>query len=320
MATTTTVVEKPGGGGATDSSPPEDTPASSSTPSPSIPAVAPPWQLTGDVYFFSWWSRSSQLPAHAYSPLEAGSEFAAAASGRPVGGLGMIQILRYRDSPVGPYDEMLVVPGSFDWSRDTSDGRPAGVGRNPRISRIYVSQERSCYNGRLNWNTPKHLARFDWHFGPGGAVTVKVYPHDTHGDASEAQPSAVPFFQATWAPIRFVPAFPFATGWVNRLGLDTTLVMPPLPRGRGSRGELPGTDAWCSLAPNQYSRRTRLGWFDIAQPEAAAAADDDADTAPEHHPNFWPGLRRWQLGLKMENADLRFDLPIDVWRPQRANL
>lgn len=166
-----------------------------------------------------------------------------------------------------------------------------------------------------DWNTPKHLARFDWHFGPGGAVTVKVYPHDTHGDASEAQPSAVPFFQATWAPIRFVPAFPFATGWVNRLGLNTTLVMPPLPRGQGSRGELPGTDAWCSLVPNQYSRRTRLGWFDIAQPEAA---DDDA--APEHYPNFWPGLRRWQLGLKMENADLRFDLPIDVWRPQRANL
>lgn len=171
-----------------------------------------------------------------------------------------------------------------------------------------------------DWNTPKHLARFDWHFGPGGAVTVKVYPHDTHGDASEAQPSAVPFFQATWAPIRFVPAFPFATGWVNRLGLDTTLVMPPLPRGRGSRGELPGTDAWCSLVPNQYSRRTRLGWFDIAQPEAAADAAADDDAAPEHHPNFWPGLRRWQLGLKMENADLRFDLPIDVWRPQRANL
>lgn len=103
MATTTTVVEKPRGDGATDSSPPEDTPASTPSPSPSIPAVAPPWQLTGDVYFFSWWSRSTQLPAHAYSPLEAGSEFAAAASGRPVGGLGMIQILRYRDSPVGPY-------------------------------------------------------------------------------------------------------------------------------------------------------------------------------------------------------------------------
>ncbi|KAG8414781.1 hypothetical protein J3459_009686 [Metarhizium acridum] len=313
MATTTAVVEKPGDGGTTDSLPPEDEPASSSPP-PSIPAVAPPWQLTGDVYFFSWWSSASQqLPAHAYSPLEAGSEFAAPASGRPAGGLAMIQILRYRDSPVGPYDEMLVVPGSFDWSRDTSAGRPAEVGRNPRISRIYVSQERSCYNGRLNWNTPKHLARFDWSFGPNDSVTVKVYPHDTHGDASEARPSAVPFFQASYAPIRFVPAFPFATSWVNYLGLDTTLVMPPLPRGAGSRGELPGTDAWCSLAPDQYSRRTRLGWFDIAQ-------RDRAGNPRGEHRNFWPGLRRWQLGLKMENADLRFDLPIDVWRPPRAKL
>jgi hypothetical protein len=59
----------------------------------------------------------------------------------------MVQILRYRDSPVGPYDEMLVVPGSFDWARDTSAG---GVGRNPRISRIYVSQKHTCYNGRLS--------------------------------------------------------------------------------------------------------------------------------------------------------------------------
>lgn len=117
-----------------------------------IPSVAPPWNLTGDVYFFSWWSSSTAgqtLPDHAYSPLESGAEFATSPSSSPVGGLGMIQILRYRASPVGPYDEMLVVPGSFDWSRDNSAGRPE-VGRNPRISRIYVSQKHTCYNGRLS--------------------------------------------------------------------------------------------------------------------------------------------------------------------------
>lgn len=120
-----------------------------------IPSVAPPWNLTGDVYFFSWWSSSTagqNLPDHAYSPLESGAEFATSPSSRPVGGLGMVQILRYRDSPVGPYDEMLVVPGSFDWTRDNSAGTPE-VGRNPRISRIYVSQKRSCYNGRLSMSS-----------------------------------------------------------------------------------------------------------------------------------------------------------------------
>lgn len=101
---------------------------------------------------FSFWTSGEQaksLPEHAYSPLEARSEFANTSSSRPVGGLGMVQILRYNDSPVGPYDEMLVVPGSFDWSRTGSDGRPE-VGRNPRISRIYVSQKHTCYNGRLS--------------------------------------------------------------------------------------------------------------------------------------------------------------------------
>ncbi|PHH71739.1 hypothetical protein CDD80_5037 [Ophiocordyceps camponoti-rufipedis] len=77
--------------------------------------------------------------------------------------------------------------------------------------------------------------------------------------------------------------------------------MPPLPHGHGSQGELPGTDRWCSFLPKQYSRSTRVGWFDLAQ----------GDHAPYH--NFWPGLGRWQLGFKMENADVVFDKPLDAW-------
>ncbi|OAA37886.1 hypothetical protein NOR_06963 [Metarhizium rileyi] len=307
---TTTVLEKPG--------PPSQQQSTLHVADDSIPAVPPPWHLTGDVYLFSWWA-SSTLPDHAYSPLEAQSSFAAPTSGQPVGGLAMIQILRYKDSPVGPYDEMLVVPGSFDWPRDVGAGAGAAAARragnpNPRISRIYVSQKHSCYNGRLNWNTPKHLARFDWDMGPDDSITVKIYPHDTDdddGDDTESAASARPFFQASWSPVRFMPSFPFATAWVGRLGLDTTLVMPPLPRGNGSQGELPGTDAWRALVPSQYSRRTRLGWFDIAQ------RDPDGRLLGPYE-NFWPGLARWQLGLKMEDADLRFDPPLDLWSHARS--
>lgn len=116
-----------------------------------IPAVPPPWTLKGDVYLFSFWSSRAQaragLPDMAYSPLEKKSSYGA--DGKPVGGLGMIQVIRYHDSPVGPYDEMILVPGSFDYEREDEQGRRR-TGRSPRISRIYVSQKHTCYNGRLS--------------------------------------------------------------------------------------------------------------------------------------------------------------------------
>ncbi|KPM46141.1 hypothetical protein AK830_g487 [Neonectria ditissima] len=257
-----------------------------------IPSVPPPWTLKGDVYSFSWWTTGAQakagLPSMAYSPLEAASGYAAPESGKPVGGLSMIQILRYKDSPVGPYDELLVVPGSFDYTRDDAQ----------------------------DWNVPKHLARFDWSNNPDGSTTIKVFPHDTHpdDDIAEATASPVPFFQASFKPWRFAPSFPFATTWVNYLGITSTLVNPPLPQGNGSQGELPGTNRWCSVVPQQYSRRTMLGWFDIAQHR------DDKGQLTGEHDNFWPTLNRWQLGMKMENADLAFGHPEETWDPPRSHL
>lgn len=133
-------------------------PARASPPEPISPAL-PPWHLAGDVYSFTWWNSATEgrsLPEHAYSPLEARATFATSPSSRPAGGLGMIQIIRYHTSPVGPYDEMVLIPGSFDWVRDgqDADGRPYR-GRNPRITRIYVSQKHTCYNGRLSTATPR---------------------------------------------------------------------------------------------------------------------------------------------------------------------
>lgn len=164
-----------------------------------------------------------------------------------------------------------------------------------------------------DWNVPKHLARFEWDFGPNESVTVKIFPHDTTDDMTESTPSSVPFFQASYTPIRFAPTFPFATTWMDYLGQKVTLVMPPLPQGKGSQGELPGTDHWCSLIPNQYSRTTRAGWFDISQ------RDDEGNVIGEYE-NFWPGLGRWQLGAKMENAQVSFDMPIEVWSETKSNL
>ncbi|PWI71341.1 hypothetical protein PCL_11435 [Purpureocillium lilacinum] len=289
-------------------------PAAASMPDPDpIKVVPPPWTLNGDVYCISWWTSGAaarKLPKHAYSPLEAGTDFANPPGSHPVGGLSMIQIIRYRDSPVGPYDELLVVPGSFDWSRDGPDGRRE-VGRNPRITRIYVSQKHTCYNGRVNWNCPKHLARFDWDYGPNDSVSVKVYPHDTTDDITESKPSPLPFFQATFKPVSYVPSFPFATRWANYFGFETTLAMPPVPQGEGSQGELPSTDVWCKVIPLQYSRTTRAGWFDMSM------RDEKGELIGEYE-NFWPGMGRWQLGVKMENAELSFDHATETWKPMKS--
>ena len=59
----------------------------------------------------------------------------------------MVQLIRYTESPVGPYDEFILVPGNFSWTKEDKDGRRI-TGHHPKITRIYVSQKHTCYNGR----------------------------------------------------------------------------------------------------------------------------------------------------------------------------
>ncbi|PTB62588.1 hypothetical protein BBK36DRAFT_60611 [Trichoderma citrinoviride] len=271
--------------------------------------IPPKWALRGDIYTFSFWTppdAARNLPEHAYSPLEGKTSFADEAYSRPVGGLSMIQILSYRDSPVGPYDEMLVAPGSFDWERTEEDGTKTR-GSNPKITRIYVSTPNSCFNGRTNWNTPKHLARFVWDHHPDGSTTIQIFPHDDPRNADESQPSATPLFTTTFKPMPLVPRFPFATSWVDHLGFNTTLVMPPLPAGGGTYGELPSTSRWISLVTKQFCKRSTVGWYDVRQPEEAR------ESLCGGSGNFLPWLGRWQVGLKMEDADLTFEVPDETW-------
>ncbi|KAL6822863.1 hypothetical protein J3E69DRAFT_300815 [Trichoderma sp. SZMC 28015] len=272
-----------------------------------IKHIPPKWALKGDIYTFSFWtppSAASSLPEHAYSPLEGKTSFADETMSRPVGGLSMIQILSYTDSPVGPYDEMLVAPGSFEWER-TEPGGEKKRGCNPKITRIYVSTPNSCFNGRTNWNTPKHLAKFVWDHHPDGSTTIQIFPHDDPSNLDESQPSPRPFFATTFKPMSLLPRFPFATSWVDHLGFNTTLVMPPLPAGNGSYGELPATSRWISLVTKQYCASSSVGWYDVEQPDGGEACGG--------HKNFLPWLGRWQVGLKMKDADLTFEIPEETW-------
>lgn len=67
-------------------------------------------------------------------------------------GIGYVMVVDYQDSPVGPYHELLVIPGKANFA-----------GKKLRtISKIYVDSFDSMYDGRSNWGIPKELTDFKW--------------------------------------------------------------------------------------------------------------------------------------------------------------
>lgn len=117
-----------------------------------IKKVPAPWKCTADVYaayFFS--SAKSKAAAEidtiAYSPLEKESPFASPEAGRFAGGVGSFMLVRYTDSPVGTYDELVIIPGAYAYQVQDKKGKWVEK-KSPRITRIYVSQKHTMYNGR----------------------------------------------------------------------------------------------------------------------------------------------------------------------------
>lgn len=247
------------------------------------------------------------LPVDIYDPLEAAHPACSADSF--TGGLGMIQVVRYSETPVGPYDELLLIPGNFSVPSGSQKSK-----KRLRVSRIYVSQKETTWNGKVlqgrkrrppltravagrkNWNLPKHLARFEFSAPPvkkgtppPKELTVAVFPHgSTEGD------TARPFFQATLTPVRSLPALPFSTKWSP---LNTMLIQPPLPQGDDRL--LCGTDTWKALEIGFRSRRARLMWVGQADEDAGAVARE----------GHWPGVRPWRIGLWLEAATLEVPVP-----------
>jgi len=65
-----------------------------------------------------------------------------------VGGFASLMIVEYQESDAGPYNEILFIPGKFNFN-----GK-----RKNTISKIYVSTMASVENGIKNWAIPKELA------------------------------------------------------------------------------------------------------------------------------------------------------------------
>lgn len=79
--------------------------------------------------------------------------------------LTVTMLVDYQSSPVGPYQELLYIPGTFRFA----DGKS-----HPSISKIYVSSQSSVDNGRKNWGIPKELASFTRDSAIKGKETVRV--------------------------------------------------------------------------------------------------------------------------------------------------
>jgi hypothetical protein len=105
--------------------------------------VVAPWNLTGSGLILAYRFPRSFVLENGFVPPELQDSF--------VGGIGTVMLVDYRTSDVGPYRELLFIPGQFQ-----IEGKRRYV-----ITKIYVSTMASIVNGRANWAIPKELADFD---------------------------------------------------------------------------------------------------------------------------------------------------------------
>lgn len=80
------------------------------------------------------------------------------------GYIGTVMLVDYHTSGVGPYRELLFIPGLFRLGDRTTFS----------ISKIYVSTLNSVQNGIENWGIPKELAQFNLTTLPNGTRLFEV--------------------------------------------------------------------------------------------------------------------------------------------------
>lgn len=142
----------------------------------------PPWRLKGEgivlVYNFKkGWLAQNGL-------LQLGQ------SGVYRGGLGFVMLVNYHESPVGPYKELLIIPGKYGGQKRQS------------ISHIFVNSEASTVNGRYNWGIPKETVPMIWHSEDNGD-TIGIGPDENPILFCKIKTRGIPFPATTrLLPIR----------------------------------------------------------------------------------------------------------------------
>lgn len=142
-----------------------------------LQAVTPaPWSLHGDAFLLPTF-KVGVIEQYDTNPLLGAKLWSLA---------GAVTLVRYYDTSVGPYSELIFSSGLYKL------GRHIGF----HISQIYVDSEVSLEGGRTNWAVPKKLAKFDWQ------------TQDSHIQVNVSLPDAAqPFFTASLKQSQFgIPA------------------------------------------------------------------------------------------------------------------
>ncbi|KAH9880721.1 hypothetical protein IAQ61_001015 [Plenodomus lingam] len=219
----------------------------------------------------------------------------------------------------------MLIPGNFSVPQGAST--PPKIPKSAlRIARIYVSQRTTMYNGRLNWNIPKHLARFSFSAPPTlagqpppASLRVQVFP-----PTSKDGDGAAPFFECTLRPWRWIPALPVNTKWVP---MSLMQVQPPIPEparrmeavkeeldaemdaydvDKGEEALCVGTDRWAAYTIDAKVPRARGCWVSMG------TAEGDEDESARQR--YWPrGLQPWSFGAWCEEAVLDISESIE-WK------
>jgi hypothetical protein len=108
-----------------------------------LPASSAPAPWTTRLQAVVWWHRAAQeAAAHLPGPLRSRRTLPVT-----VGAL-----IRYIETPVGPYHEVLGAPALLaEWPLPAAS-----------VAFIAVDSAASVHGGRANWQLPKTLARFEW--------------------------------------------------------------------------------------------------------------------------------------------------------------
>ncbi|KAF8315726.1 hypothetical protein DL93DRAFT_2227364 [Clavulina sp. PMI_390] len=271
---------------------------------PGVAEALPPWSMPETE---SWWlitslmgGAASDVPPGNFDPLEKASA-KEAQDGNFVGGMGMVMIVRYKDSPAGPYDELIMIPGSFK----NPKGPPS-----LRVTRIYVSSMKSIWNGRRNWNIPKHLAHFT--FTPSttvkGGTEVRVYAPTNTPDGTDATIwCEKPFFAAVLAPSWLpIPAIPMDLKYAP---LRLTLIQPPLESSECVETDgLIGTDKWCSILPDFVGSIKSVS----VSPLLDAPSEDGSSKERKRFANGvdFPDFAPYSIGMHWPSMTLGFPEPV----------
>ncbi|MCG6169395.1 acetoacetate decarboxylase family protein [Leptospira sp. FAT1] len=115
-----------------------------------------PWDLKGEGFLFPLWAKKDYNREMGFFSDEDSKQYK--------GGLGSLMLVNYETSDVGPYYELLYIPGNFEYKDESYK----------RITRIFVSSQKSVEEGILNWAIPKERADFVW-MKEGNLTKISAY-------------------------------------------------------------------------------------------------------------------------------------------------